>query len=118
MLFKKKALEEIGFFDETTFLGWEEYIIAEKFLQKRWETYFVPNSIIYHKVAHDTSKLPSVKKTMVMLESEKYFLEKFLLLPSFQRKIIKAVRIFSYALFSLLDKSYRRDLLGIIKKII
>lgn len=108
MLFKSKILEEIGLFDETTFLGWEEYIIAEKLLKYGYETYAVPKSIIYHKMARDTLRIEPVEKTMIFLKSEKYFQESYLKMPSYQRSIIKAIRLLAYSIIAIFNSAFRK----------
>jgi len=109
MLFKGRVLEEIGLFDETTFLGWEEYIIAEKLLKYGYLTFVVPKSIIYHKEAQDTLRIEPVKKTTIFLKSEKYFQEHYLQMPHYQRSIIKIVRLFIYSIIVLFDPVFRKN---------
>ena len=115
MLFKSSVFEEIGLFDEFTFLGWEEYIVAEKLRIKHWKTYFFPESIVYHKIAKDTSKLDSVEKTLTMIRSEKYFHDTYNIFPSWQKLVIKLVKVTIYLIYSIKDTNYRKNLKRIIK---
>jgi len=115
MLFRTKVLEEIGMFDETTFLGWEEYIIAEKLLNKGYSTYVVPKATILHKVARDTVKIEPVEKTIIFMKSEIYFQKQYLKWPFYKRAIIKLVRLLIFVVGSLAIASYRRNLARLIK---
>ncbi len=115
MMFSRKAIEAIAFFDETTFLGWEEYIIAEKMLELRMETYVAPKSIICHKVARDTKKVDSVEKTLSMLRGERYFMNKYLKPPFWHRFAISSARMFIYTFSAVYDKRYRKNLRRIAK---
>jgi hypothetical protein len=115
MLFRTKVLEEIGMFDEKTFLGWEEYIIAEKLLKKGYSTYVVPKAIILHKVARDTVKIEPVEKTIIFMKSEIYFQKEYLKWPLYKRALIKLVRLLIFIIGSLAITAYRRNLPRLIK---
>lgn len=118
MLFKSKILEEIGLFDETTFLGWEEYIIAEKLLKRGYETYAAAESIIYHKVARDTVRREPVEKTIIFLRSERYFQEKYLKMPAYQRLMIKAIRLIAYSIIAVFNKQFRNNYINLMNAIL
>ena len=118
MLFNKEVLERIGSFDENTFLGWEECIIAEKLLKHGYQTYVVPESFIYHKFGQATKKIDPAEKTIAFLRSDKYFQDNYLKIPFIQRVIIDLVRIVLYSLIALANSSYRRKYFGLIRAII
>ena len=48
MLISKKALDEVGFFDERYFFFFEETDLAYAFRRKNWSVYHVPDAFIYH----------------------------------------------------------------------
>lgn len=48
MMINKKALEEVGFFDERYFFFFEETDLAYTFHRKGWSVHQVPDSFIYH----------------------------------------------------------------------
>ncbi len=48
MLIRKKALDEVGFFDERYFFFFEETDLAYAFHSKGWSVYHVPDAFIYH----------------------------------------------------------------------
>jgi len=118
MLFTTSSWNQIGGFDETTFLGWEEYIIAEKLLKAGLSTFVVPNSVIYHKVGRSAKMLPSVDKTIEFLRSEGYFIKSYLKLPVFQRILIKLIRIAIYLAISVINTDYRKGFFKLAKEII
>ena len=48
MVINKKALDEVGFFDERYFFFFEETDLAYAFHNKGWSVYHVPDAFIYH----------------------------------------------------------------------
>lgn len=121
MLFNRSVLDEIGLIDENTFLGWEEYIVAEKLFKRGLPTYYVPESTIYHKVGSSTARLEAAEKAIKFLESERYFQENYLKPPYIQRAVIAWIRLSIYAFISLFQKQYRENfekLSGIIRSMI
>lgn len=117
MLFRREALEEIGAFDEHTFLGWEEYIIAEKLYKKGYRTNYVGGSEIYHKWGQSTMKLVSADKAVAFIRSGDYFIANYLRLPAYQRYILKLLQLLIYTLVSPFNASYRRSYPVIVKAI-
>lgn len=59
-LYRKKALEEIGLFDEDFFAYMEDVDLAWRFRLNGWKSFMVPNSIVYHM--HSASNLSSETK--------------------------------------------------------
>lgn len=96
LLMKRDIFEQIGFFDEHTFLGWEEFIIAEKLFQRNLQSYFVPQSKIYHKVGKDTDRIQSIKKIKIFLSSEAYYQKNILKLGLIERVVIRIIRLIIY----------------------
>ncbi|MEI6609309.1 MAG: glycosyltransferase family 2 protein [Deltaproteobacteria bacterium] len=58
MMIDKKALEEVGFFDERYFFFFEETDLAYAFSRKSWSVYHIPDAFIYHlqgqSIGHNT----------------------------------------------------------------
>ena len=48
MMINKKALDEVGYFDERYFFFFEETDLAYAFHSKGWSVYHVPDAFIYH----------------------------------------------------------------------
>lgn len=48
MMIKAEPFYKVGFFDERTFLFWEEDILSEKLLVKKYKTYFEPCVEVQH----------------------------------------------------------------------
>jgi GT2 family glycosyltransferase len=115
MLLKKDAFQKIGLFDETTFLGWEEFIIAERFFQNGLEVYFIPQSKIYHKIGKDTDRLPSLKKIEIFLTSERYFQKKIIKLSFLQRYLIRLVRFLIYNIILIKEKKWKQNVIKLAK---
>ncbi len=58
MLVKRKALEEVGFWDEGYFLHCEDLDLCMRFRQKGWEILFVPDAVIVHHLGVCSSSRP------------------------------------------------------------
>jgi len=110
MFFRSDHFKKIGLFDETTFLYWEEYIIAEKLLAAGLDTLFVPYSKIRHKVSASVDKIEALEKTLYTLQAEKYFQERYFKAGLMTRSFIRLVRSFIYLVYSIFDRDYRRNL--------
>ena len=108
MFFRADILRDIGMFDENSFLYWEEFIIAEKLRERGLLTYFVPQSIIRHKLGAATQKMDPAEKTIAKLQSEAYFQSNYLKMPWLQRFIIKTVELCIYFLLAVVSGSYRQ----------
>jgi GT2 family glycosyltransferase len=48
MIVRKKAIEEVGFFDESYFFFFEETDLAYRMRRSGWKVYFVPKARIFH----------------------------------------------------------------------
>lgn len=48
MMIRKKALDEVGFFDERYFFFFEETDLAYKMYKSGWKIYHIPDAYIYH----------------------------------------------------------------------
>jgi GT2 family glycosyltransferase len=101
LFFRRKALIDIGLFDENTFLGWEEFIVAEKLDRLGWRSLIVPQSRIYHKTGRSTNKFPSQEKIKLFLESEKYYQTAIMKYNWPFRAVVRTVRTIIYAVMSI-----------------
>ncbi len=76
LLLRMNFLEEINYFDETTFLYSEEPILAAQVKEKKGKIAFVPSVEAIH--AHKASaKGNGSKRMLLMIKSRKYYLRKY-----------------------------------------
>lgn len=73
---KGRILEEVGLFDENTFLYFEEDILCLKLGQSDYKSYFLPDSKIVHHHGLTTGK-DNLFVDTEMLKSEMYFLSRY-----------------------------------------
>ncbi len=73
MLFRVEAFQEIGGFDEGTFLYEEEFIAGERLARRGWTTVVAPSCGYFHAEATSTGKIP-YRKRLLLLQSEQYLL--------------------------------------------
>lgn len=109
LFFRADTINAINCFDESTFLYWEEFIIAEKLRKLSIPTYIVPQAIIRHKVNASIQKIGAFK-FIENLKSERYFYREYLRFGSLKRGLLTAARLASYLARVPLDKSYRQNL--------
>ena len=77
-IIKKEVIEEIGYFDENTFLYYEEIIIAEKLKQKGYKTY-VDNEIeVVHALSKSVDKSIKRMAKFKRLKESQYYYEKYI----------------------------------------
>ncbi|MCT3034566.1 glycosyltransferase [Pediococcus parvulus] len=83
-----KAFSEINYFDENTFLYYEEEILAIKLTSKKYSNYLLMNCEYEHKhdYSTDTNK---VRKVKIMNQSRKYFFDQYFKLTKFDKKMLK-----------------------------
>jgi GT2 family glycosyltransferase len=73
---KREMLEEVGLFDENTFLYFEEDILCQKMNNLGFQSYFLPESKIVHHHGLTTGK-DNLFVDTEMLKSEMYFLSRY-----------------------------------------
>lgn len=88
MLLKGTALEQIGLFDETTFLYLEELILHEKFRSWGWRQAIVPASVIMHKGGQTTRNEQPAHIQKAARESLLYYLKHYRHFGWFTRLLI------------------------------
>jgi GT2 family glycosyltransferase len=92
VLLKADTFARVGMFDEHTFLGAEEYIVAERFRRVRMHFYFLPSVTIIH----DRSESPRVRAGGEIryfdcgLESMLYYFREYQRAPSILIRIFQA----------------------------
>ncbi|WP_139311253.1 glycosyltransferase [Bacillus sp. MRMR6] len=77
MLFKSDVMDEVGYFDESTFLYAEELILSEKLLDRGYKTGYYPEVSVKHVHGFSTKDLGNRKKFNLNLNSDLYYFEKY-----------------------------------------
>lgn len=76
-IIKKEVLEDIGYFDENTFLYYEEIIMAKKLKEKGYTT-FVDNEVtVIHALSQSVDKSVKRIEKFKMLKESQYYYEKY-----------------------------------------
>jgi len=74
MLIRKKALKDVGYFDEDYFFFFEETDMAYRMKKKGWEIYFIPSAYIYHAQGKSVGAKPYSR--MMFYKSRYIFFKK------------------------------------------
>lgn len=99
-----KALENVGFYDENTFLYYEENIMAKKLKIKGYKTVISNNITIYHDHAITINKnINNINKYKITKESFMYYEKNYNDASKFQLAILKVLND-----INLLFKSIRK----------
>lgn len=77
MLIKKELFKQIGYFDNNTFLYFEENILYHKTSKINKKNYLVPNLKCIHLGSSTTRKNPSTFIMKCQIESEVYYLRRY-----------------------------------------
>lgn len=73
-----ESIQDVGFFDEGTFLYCEESILAYKLRKKGYSNYLLTNVSFTHLESGSTRSLKFIKRYIMLQRSRKYFLTKYL----------------------------------------
>ncbi len=106
LFLRTAALHKSGLFDESTFLDFEELIIAEKMRSAGFLAYFVPQAVIWHKGSASAAKLRA-KRYIENAKSEEYFFSHYVRLSSLGRSVVRLVRFVTYGARALRYRNYR-----------
>lgn len=107
LFFRASAFEQTGLFDESTFLDFEELIMAEKVRKAGWSIYVVPQARIWHKVSASADR-NRAGRYIENAKSEEYFYSQYVRLSPFGRSVVRLIRFFSYGLRALRYRNYRQ----------
>lgn len=117
LFFRASALKRTGLFDESTFLDFEELIMAEKIRKAGLSAYFVPQAAIWHKGSASAAKLRA-RRYIENAKSEEYFLSHYVRLSSAGRSVVRLVRFLTYGVRALRYRNYRehfREFLDVLR---
>jgi GT2 family glycosyltransferase len=97
-LFRAAAFEEIGGFDESTFLYEEEFIIAERLKRLGWLVVLCKACIYFHREAQSTDLMP-YRRRLHFIQSEQYLLRYYYAWPSVRRHLLRLVRYVEWGVY-------------------
>jgi GT2 family glycosyltransferase len=106
LFFRATTFKKAGFFDESTFLDFEELIMAEKVRKAGFSAYFVPQATIRHKGSASASKLRA-KRYIENAKSEEYFFSHYVRLSPLGRSTVRLIRFLTYGARALRYRNYR-----------
>lgn len=106
-IIKKEVFEDIGLFDENTFLYYEEIIMAKKLQEKGYTTYVDNEVTIIHALSQCVDKNVKRIEKFKILKTSQYYYEKYINEMDFFKLML--LRIFYYIyLFGLEIESFIR----------
>ena len=77
-MIRKESFEKIGYFDENTFLYYEENIIGKKLKDNNMNTYVDKRVNIIHNLSISVNKsFNSIKKYKILKQSQKYYQKEY-----------------------------------------
>src|SRR5215469_3218327 len=97
-------------FDESTFLDYEELIMAAKVRKAGFSAYFVPQAMIWHKGSASASGLRA-KRYIENAKSEEYFFSQYVRLSPLGRWMVRLVRFLTYGARAIRYRNYREHFL-------
>lgn len=106
-IIKKEVFEDIGLFDENTFLYYEEIIMAKKLQEKGYTTYVDNEVTVIHALSQCVDKNVKRIEKFKILKTSQYYYEKYINEMDFFKLML--LRIFYYIyLFGLEIESFIR----------
>lgn len=93
-IIKKEVLEDIGLFDENTFLYYEEIIMAKKLQEKGYTTYVDNEVTVIHALSQCVDKNVKRIEKFKILKQSQYYYEKYINEMDFFKLML--LRIFYY----------------------
>jgi N-acetylglucosaminyl-diphospho-decaprenol L-rhamnosyltransferase len=107
LLMRQAAFEEVGGFDEVTFLYFEEFILSERLSTKGWSTIVSNRARYFHVEAHCTRQI-ATRRRLHFIRSEQYLLRSYFRWSASVRIAIWAIRLLELPAFAL--KNFARAL--------
>ena len=75
---KASVIKDIEYFDENTFLYYEENILGKKLLNKNYKSYILNNTEVKHNLSISVDKsINSLKKYKILKKSQRYYERKY-----------------------------------------
>lgn len=109
MLIKSDVIDEVGYFDENTFLYAEELILSEKFLERGYKTGYYPDASVKHVHGFSTEDLGNRKKFNLNLHSDLYYFKKYRNYGALKVLLVKLGRNASFYLWEPLIRKIKKS---------
>lgn len=109
MLIKSDVMDEVGYFDENTFLYAEELILSEKLLDKGYKTGYYPEVSVKHVHGFSTEDLGNRKKFNLNLHSDLYYFNKYRKYGSLKLLLVKLGRKANFYLWEPLIRKIKKS---------
>lgn len=107
-IIKKKVLEDIGYFDENTFLYYEEIIMAKKLKEKGYSTYVDNNVTVIHALSACVDKNVNRIEKFKILKKSQYYYEKYINKMNIFKLLILRIFYYIYLLGLEIEKWIKR----------
>ena len=98
---RSKTWQEINFFDENTFLYYEENILFEKLKHRNLKTALLTSVSVIHLGSVSVKKVTNITILKIALDSMIYYLKTYRNANKFEIAIIKMIRLLQIKLLSI-----------------
>lgn len=78
LLIKRKALDDVGLFDENFFYWWEDKDLCWRLRRASWILFYLAEAAVAHHKSSSTGKLENFERSIILYKSQMYFLKKYL----------------------------------------
>lgn len=107
-IIKKSVFEDIGYFDENTFLYYEEIIMAKKLQEKGYKTYIDNNVTIIHALSACVDKNVKRIEKFKILKQSQYYYEKYINKMNIFKLLLLRIFYYIYLLGLEIEKWIKR----------
>ncbi|MEM5872106.1 MAG: glycosyltransferase family 2 protein [Candidatus Aenigmatarchaeota archaeon] len=94
MLVRLDAMNEVGYFDERTFLYAEELILSEKLLSKGYKIVHYPEVSVKHLHGQSTKMLGEKKRYFMMVDADLFYLKEYRNYSKIKLGLVKFAKTF------------------------
>lgn len=109
-IWRREVFQEQGLLDESMFMYYEEYVLAQKLDDGGYQSVLEPRATIIHKGGMDNSRLPTGWLFKQRCKSEMHYVKEYTDFGPGRRALLKALRTCEYLVRSSRDGEYRSGL--------
>ena len=109
MLIKSDVMDEVGYFDDNTFLYAEELILSEKLLNRGYKSGYYSGSLVKHLHGFSTEDLGNRKKFTLNLNSDLYYFKKYRNYGAIKLLLVKMGRKANFYLWEPLIRKIKKS---------